>query len=129
MKTKFLILCMLIVPSLALAQAKRPKPKATPAAAKKDAKKDEKKDPRETLSTGPADATAFAGDVDVSPEWFKKTDEAILQLTDLVKSMPDADAKATRMVQLAELYWQKSSKLHMLAMSKYNKVYDDWFMK
>jgi TolA-binding protein len=71
-------------------------------------------------------ASDFSGDIDVSEGWFKKTDEAIRMLTDLIKSMPDSDAKATRMVQLAELHWQKSSKLHLVAMSKHNRLYDEW---
>ncbi len=127
MKTKSLILCvsLSLIPSFALGQAKKKAPKAKPAAAKKE----EKKDPKAALSQGPADASSFSGDVDISPAWFTKTDEAIAQLTDLIKSMPDSDPKATRMVQLAELYWQKSSKLHLVAVSKYNKVYDAWFMK
>jgi len=87
----------------------------------KEAQKDKK--------TGPADAALFAGDVDSSPEWFKKTDEVIAQLTDLIKTLPDGDVKATRMIQLAELYWEKASRLHLRSVKQYNKVYDDWFMK
>lgn len=71
-------------------------------------------------------ASDFSGDIDVSENWFEKTDTAIGELTKLIKSMPDSDSKATRMVQLAELYWMKSSKLHLVAMSKYNVLYDEW---
>lgn len=123
----FLVVAALIVPSSALAQAKK-KPAAKPAAGA--AKKEESKGPKvPARPTGPADASAFAGDVDDSPEWFKKTDEVILQLTDLIKTLPEGDIKATRMIQLAEYYWQKSSRLHLKAVKNFNRIYDDWFLK
>lgn len=109
---------LLAAPSVSLAQAKK---KPAPASASKNKKDD--------IPTGPADASAFAGDVDDSPAWFKKTDEAIAQLTDLIRSLPEGDIKATRMIQLAELQWQKSSRLHLKAVRDYNKKYDDWFLK
>lgn len=98
-----------------------PKRGRKPAAAAKAAPK------KAAAPEGPADASKFTGDMDDSPAWFKKTDDAIAQLTDLVRSLPEGDVKATRMIQLAELYWQKSSRLHQRAMKSHNAKYDDWF--
>ena len=124
MKSIFLTLVLSLglaaAPSPASAQAGRGnKPPAG------DAKKDKKK---KEAPAGPADAAAFAGDIDDSPEWFKKTDDAILLLTDLIRSLDEGDVKATRMIQLAELQWQKSSRLHLKAVKEHNKKYDDWFL-
>lgn len=118
---------VLTLPATAFAAGKKPAPaKKGPAAAATPAPKDTSP-PKPQLSTGPADASAFAGDVDDSPEWFKKTDEAIAELTDLIRTLPDGDVKATRMIQLAELYWQKASRLHLRAVKQFNKIYDAWF--
>ncbi len=113
---------LLIGPPAVHAQARKAAPPAKPAPAAAAKKPPEK-------PQGPADASLFAGDLDTSPEWFKKQEEVIAQLTDLIKTLPDGDIKATRLVQLAELHWQKSSRLHRLAVAKFNKVYDEWFMK
>ena len=121
MKALILAIALGLLATPALA-APKPKPAATPKPAKVDKKKP-------VQPEGPADASQFTGDMDDSPEWFKKTDDAIEQLTDLVRSLPEGDVKATRMIQLAELYWQKSSRLHQRAMKSYNNKYDDWFTK
>lgn len=109
---------LLAAPSLSHAQAR--KPASAPAS---------KAAPKKAEPAGPADASAFAGDIDDSPEWFKKTDDAIAQLTDLIRSLPEGDVKATRMIQLAELQWQKSSRLHLKAVKEFNRKYDAWFMR
>ena len=114
---------LLAGPALAAQPTKKPAPKpaGAPAADDKGAP------PKPDLPTGPADQSAFMGDIDSSPEWFHKTDEAIAELTDLIKSLPDSDSKATRMIQLAELYWEKSEHLHLKAVKSLNKRYDAWF--
>ena len=110
-----LCLCVGLLASPALAQRKAPR--TAPA-----------KPAKAEAPSGPADASAFSGYIDDSPAWFKKTDEAIAQLTDLIRSLPNGDVKATRMIQLAELQWQKSSRLHLRAVREFNKKYDAWFM-
>src|SRR5687768_7330285 len=74
---------------------------------------------------GPAAASQFTGDLDDSPEWFRKADDTIAQLQDLVKSLPpNSDQRATRTMQLAELQWEKAKRLRQRAVRRLNEKHD-----
>lgn len=83
------------------------------------------------LSSGPAsveDLQLGAGGLE-PPEVTRKRDESIQMLTELIRGLSDGEVKAVRMVQLAELYWEKAQQLHLSAVARYNKAYDQWYEK